>query len=157
MSAWKLVSQHHSSLSLLFACQSSAEMTVKQGLNFEIFCIVGPNIQVIWLQGKFDQDIELSVTKSCMHILYTSNEKVFNTKRVIRTATKRTETSVWPPTQCTYIPSPLCCTTVQWIRDVHVCALVGGHAPVFVLFVAVLITLFFKKLFSLFLCTRLLH
>ena len=43
----------------------------------------------------------------------TSNEKVFSKNRVIRTATKRTETSPCPRTQCTYVPNPLCAVTQQ--------------------------------------------
>ena len=35
----------------------------------------------------------------------TSNEKVLNKNRVFRTATKRRETSPWPPKQCTYMYS----------------------------------------------------
>ena len=46
--------------------------------------------------------------------------KKFKSKnRVIRTATKRTQTSVCPPTQCAYIPNPLCAVyTAKWTRDV---------------------------------------
>ena len=48
-----------------------------------------------------------------------SNEEFLKNKhRVIRTATKRTETSHWPPTQCTYVPSSLCCDCTVWVRDV---------------------------------------
>ena len=47
--------------------------------------------------------------RNSLMLIWTSNEKVFNKNRVIRMATKRTETSAWPPMQCTYIPSPLCC------------------------------------------------
>ena len=40
-------------------------------------------------------------------------KKVFNKNSVIRTATKRTETSQWPLMQSTYIPNPLCAVTRQ--------------------------------------------
>ena len=43
----------------------------------------------------------------------TSNEKGFGKNKVIRTAAKRTETSVWCPTQCTYIPNSPCAVVEQ--------------------------------------------
>ena len=41
-----------------------------------------------------------------------TTRKVCNKNRVFRTATKRTQTSAWPPTQCTYMPSSLCCISL---------------------------------------------
>ena len=75
-----------------------------------------------------------------------SNEKVLNKNMVIRAATKRTEASVWPPMQCTYISNPICAVMQRSGLGMHC---FGGHTLVSVLFVAVLITLFWIKPFSL--------
>ena len=71
----------------------------------------------------------MSEADNILVIICTSNEKVFNKNKVIRTATKRTETSVWPPMQCTYIPSPLCCTTAQRGLGMYMHCF-GGHTLV---------------------------
>ena len=78
-----------------------------------------------------------------LHHIYTSNEKVFNKNWVIRTATKRTETSV-PHTSDAMHLHP--CTTPQSGLRIQVHC-VGGHTLVSVLFVPVLITLFLLKTF----------
>ena len=46
--------------------------------------------------------------------------KKFPKNRVIRTATKGTERSCWPPTRCNYILSLPCCIIAQsmWFKDV---------------------------------------
>ena len=75
--------------------------------------------------------------------------KGFNKNRVIRTATKMTETSRWPPMQCNYIPCSLCRITAQSGLGMYVHC-VGGHQLVSVLFVAVLITPFLLQLFHYF-------
>ena len=40
-------------------------------------------------------------------------KKFLNGNRVIRTATKRTETSLLHPTQCTYVPNSFCAVIQQ--------------------------------------------
>ena len=50
---------------------------------------------------------------ACVCVCVRACACVCNKTRVIRTATKRTETSPCPPMQCTYIPSSLCCITAQ--------------------------------------------
>ena len=69
-----------------------------------------------WVTCKV-QEISCHLQEVIMSKVYwlysTSNERVFSKNRVIRTTTKRIETSVWSPTQCTCckVPSkhpPLC-------------------------------------------------
>ena len=77
--------------------------------------ILGVDVQKVasWIKFKRCNESQGKSSGICYMYMYKWWKVVFNKNRVIRTATKRTETSVWHPTQST-----LLCKRTKWIRDV---------------------------------------
>ena len=120
---------HHKSLKLWAGCTSVVSYGVVQIALLWAICTI------FW----FCVDSLCMYVKDCDKVL----ENFWTKKnRTTKASTKRTETNHWHPTQCTYIPNPLCAVIQQnELEQERYCT--GDQWLVSVLFVAVLVTLFF--------------